>query len=130
MKFNSNSVLMHGGQELKLDVFIPKALMDIDISDEMWQLSIKNFNKLLNSRENVTAEINGINVDVIKVEAVTEESMELGAIMLVIFMKESEYEKIANTMFKIRGHLLFKPMSDVVDELIIENICWDNGKLL
>ena len=125
MKFNSNSVLMHGGQELKLDVFIPKALMDIDISDEMWQLSIKNFNKLLNSRENVTAEIN-----VIKVEAVTEDSMKLGAIMLVIFMKESEYEKIANTMFKIRGHLLFKPMSDVVDELIIENICWDNGKLL
>lgn len=130
MKFKSNSVILHEGSKFKLDVYIPDALFNIDIPDSIWQSAIDEFNIILDERENVTIKINEIPIDIIKLESITTELKTIGAIILEIFIKKSDYEKIANTRFRIRGYLTFHENSDKVLKMTIQNICWDNNELL
>lgn len=129
MKFDSNSVMLRGGSQLKLDVYIPAALLSIDIPDNIWQSAVDNFNEKLNKRSNVTIEINGIGMDVIKCEVVRE-VLEIGAIVLLVVMREDDYGKIADTIFRLNGYLTFSDGTDIVDEMTITNICYDESKFL
>jgi hypothetical protein len=130
MKFNSNSVIVNGGKRLRLDVHIPAALLDIDIPDEIWQTAITNFNTLLNNHEKITVNVNSAMMDVIHIEAVTNESKAMEAVILLVIMQEDEYYKIENVEFRLKGHLMFIEQTGKIDSMVIENIIWGNSEKL
>lgn len=132
MKFNSNSVIMDGGCQVKFDVYIPAALLDIEISNDVWQKAINEFNKKLDARSSVTTEINGVKVDILKVELLKEPPLTYvfapDAIILLVVIKEEDISKIADVYLCLTGHLTFDLDSGKVDDMIIKNITYGNKK--
>lgn len=126
MKFNSNSAILNGGCRVHIDVYIPAFLLDYNIDDEIWQEAIDTFNKKLSDRPSVTSTINGVNVDVIKVESVADSSdfLKMGAIILLLVAKEEDVIKIADIHFCLTGYLTFKDRSGIVEKMVIKNITY------
>ena len=126
MKFTTSSVLLDGGCRVKLDVYIPSFLLDYEISDVVWQKAIDDFNKKLDSRSHVTTRVNGINIDVLKVESVetSADFLAMGAVILLIVAKEEDVPKIADIHFCLTGYLTFDGKSGKVDGMVINNITY------
>lgn len=125
MKFTTSSVLLEGGCRVHLDVYIPSFLLDYDISNEVWQQSINDFNEKLNSRESVTTKINGIDVDVLKLESeLSTDFLAMGAVILLIVVKEEDVPKISDIHFCLTGVLTFEDKSGKVDNMVINNITY------
>lgn len=125
MKFTTSSVLLEGGCRVHLDVYIPSFLLDYDISNEVWQQSINDFNEKLNSRESVTIKINGIDVDVLKLESeLSTDFLAMGAVILLIVVKEEDIPKISDIHFCLTGVLTLEHKSGKVDNMVINNITY------
>ncbi len=131
MVFTSNSVILNGGTRMHLDVYISSALLDVDIPDFVWEKAITNFNKVLNKQLSNTKEINAVPVDVIQLESVQDslDYLRMGAVVLLLIIKEEDIEKIADIHFRLTGFLTLKPKSDIVESMtslmevkIVENI--------
>jgi hypothetical protein len=132
MRFNSKSVALNGGCRVKFDVYIPTALLDVEISDEIWQIAIDDFNKKLDARPTVTTKINEVAVDVLKLESVEDsiDYLKMGAVILLIVAKEEDIPRITDIHFCLTGYLTFQEKSDKVDGMVINNITYggDDGK--
>jgi hypothetical protein len=126
MTFNSKSVILNGGCRIKFDVYIPSALLDVEISDEIWQIAIDAFNKKLDARSTVTTKINDVAVDVLKLESVddSKDYLKLGAVILLLVVKEENAPKISDIHFCLTGYLTFQEKSDNIDSMVIENITY------
>jgi hypothetical protein len=131
MKFNSQSVTLNGGKRVRIDVFIPAALLDVEIPDHIWQSAIDDFNEKLNARPSVTTKINEVEVDVLKVESVEDSDLlKIGAVVMMIVVKDEQWPKIADVHFCLTGSLTFDSVSGKVDGMVIKNITYggDNSK--
>ena len=126
MTFTTSSVLFDGGCRVKLDVYIPSFLLDYDISDAIWQAAIDDFNKTLDSRPHVTTHVNGVNVDVLKIESVDTSSdfLAMGAVILLIVAREEDIPKIADIHFCLTGYLTFDSVYGKVDGMVLKNITY------
>jgi hypothetical protein len=132
MRFYSDSVIMDGGLNYKVDVYLPAALLDVDISDEVWQKAIDDFNVQLNKRPTVTTTVNGVEIDIIRLDSVKESSnwIKIGAVVLLFVIREKDADKIKDIHFCLKGHLTFDSVSGKVDGMVIKNITYggDNSK--
>lgn len=129
MKFDSNSVLLNKGIEVKVDVYIPTFLMDYDIPDEVWRKAIAEFNQKLNQRKTVTQKINEIEVDVLKIESVDEDeyhigNLRMGAVILLLVAHQNDIYKISDIHFCLTGQLTFEGNTNIVDGMTIKNITY------
>lgn len=126
MKFNSQSVTLKGGCRVKFDVYIPSFILDYEINDSIWQTAIDNFNKELDKRQSVTTKIDGVMVDVLKLESVEDSAdwLKMGAVILLVVTQESDLPKIKDIHFCLTGHLTFAEQSGKVDGMVIENITY------
>lgn len=119
-------VMLNGGHKTKLDVYIPSALLDIDIPDLVWQSAIDEFNKQLNNRSSITTKINDVDIDIIKLESIQDhlDILRLGGIVMSVVVKENDIQTISNIHFILSGSLTFEYGTDKVESMIIKNITW------
>jgi hypothetical protein len=127
VKFNSKSIIMEQGIQVKTDVYIPGFLMDYEIPDEVWSEAIVEFNKKLNVRTSVTQKINGIDADVLQIAPIedTIDDLRMGAVVLLLVVRGVDVEKIADIHFCLTGQLIFKlGTTTEVEQMIIKNITY------
>jgi hypothetical protein len=127
VNFDSKSVLMKGGVELKADCYIPTFLMDYDIPESVWEKAINDFNKKLADRPSVTCEIKGMDVDLLRVEvaAQAKEFLAMGAVAVYLIVRKKDVEEILGIHFVISGFVTFdEKKGKKVDGMVIENITY------
>jgi hypothetical protein len=127
VNFQSNSVLLKGGVELKTDVYVPTFLMDYDISEGVWEKAIHQFNKKLDSRSSVTCTINGINVDILRMEVVEDSRnfLAMGAVLVYMVARPLNVQDLMDIHFVISGFVTFDDNErKVVQGMTIENITY------
>lgn len=127
MTFNSDSVILNGGSKVYFDVNIPAALLEIDINDAIWQRAIDEFNLKLDKRKSVAGKICGVDVDILRLEAVkdTIDYLRIGAVVLSIVIKDNELSKIEGVKLILKGYL--EMVGEEVSNLVIKNIVYDDG---
>ncbi len=132
MKFTSESVTLAGGLRMRIDVCIPRVLLEYDISDDVWQAAIDEFNKTLDARNNITTKINGVDVDVLKVESIAdnEDLLRMGSIVILLVVKKEDADKISPLEFCLKGHLTHAQNCGMVEYLTIENILVGDGNII
>jgi hypothetical protein len=127
VNFQSNSVLLKGGIEIKTDVYVPTFLMDYDISDGVWEKAINNFNKKIDTRPTVTCSINGLNVDILRME-VAEDSrnfLAMGAVLVYMVARPIHVQDLMDIHFIISGFVTFEDSDrKTVNGMVIENITY------
>lgn len=123
MKFDSSSLLLHGGIPAKIDVYIPSALMDVEIADDVWKKAIKQFNIELDKRPTTLTKVNDFSVDLLRLE-LEEDKLGIGSVVLFFVAKEENIPKIAEIHFRLTGHLTFDKESGKVDDMVIKNITY------
>jgi hypothetical protein len=123
MRFNSKSVLLNDGVNMKLIVDVPEVIGSFQCSDKVWENAIINFNTKLNGRESVTEEVNGLPVDILQMERGE------ASIRLAIAVKRDDVEAFEDVWFKIKGQLIFKPQSMTdVEAIDIADLIYVNAK--
>ena len=123
MRFNSKSVLLNDGVNMKLIVDVPEVIGSFQCSDKVWESAIINFNTKLNGRESVTEEVNGLPVDILQMERGE------ASIRLAIAVKRDDVEAFEDVWFKIKGQLIFKPQSMTdVETIDIADLIYVNAK--
>jgi hypothetical protein len=118
---------MKGGVEVKTDVYVPTFLMDYDIPDEVWDVAITTFNKLLSNRPSVTCQIKGMEVDILRVEVVQNAKplLEMGAVMVYMIAKPHDVKDLLDIHFVISGFVTYEDETKKkVDGIVIENITY------
>lgn len=118
---------MKGGVEVKVDVYVPTFLMDYEISESVWETAIGNFNKKLAARPSVTTHINGIDVDILRIETLenAKDYFAMGAVLLYMIVRPEQVESILDIHFIISGFVTFEEtLENIVDGMKIENITY------
>jgi hypothetical protein len=127
VNFQSNSITLKGGVEVKTDVYVPTFLMDYEIPDSVWEKSIEDFNKKLNDRPSVTCLINGINVDILRMEVVEDsrDLLAMGAVLVYMVARPIHVQDLMDIHFIISGFVTFDDDErKSVRAMTIENITY------
>ena len=117
MKFNSKSVTLNRGVNVKVNVLLPQKLQNYAISQEVWEDSLKRFNEELDRRSQVSEIIQGIKVDVLRV------NLSMGSVVLWMMAKEADVDTINLLVFSLRGKIVFADdKTNVVEQIIINDL--------
>jgi hypothetical protein len=123
MRFNSKSVLLNDGVNMKVMIDVPEVFAKLEFPDTIWESAIINFNHVLNQRPSVTEEVNGLPVDILNLENGTS------SIRLSIGVKRTDVEAFEDVWFKLRGQIVFKANSfDDVESINITDLVYTNAK--
>lgn len=119
MKFNSKSVALNRGINLKVNVEIPNAVNSYPITADVWEESLSEFNKQLDTRRQVSEIIDGVKVDILRLKRAT------GDVFMWMFAKEKDVDKIQKTRFTFKGKLVFENKeSTTVEKVLINNLLY------
>jgi hypothetical protein len=119
MKFNSKSVTVNGGTNLKVNVEIPSLLSCYQISPGMWDESLEEFNKELDTRRQVSEIINGIKVDVLRLKRVSTD------VFIWMTAKEKDIDEVKDIRFTVKGKLVFEDDKAIkVEKILIEDLLY------
>jgi hypothetical protein len=119
MKFNSKSVLLNRGENLKCKITIPKALQSYEIPDEIWDASINKFNNELDARHQVSEIIKDIKVDVLRIHHL------MGDLILWMAVKANDASTIESLQFTLKGKLVFEnDTTKNLESIIIEDLLY------
>lgn len=119
MKFNSKSITLNRGINVKVNVVIPPKLETYTISPVVWEKSIKQFNLELDERPQVSEIIRGIKVDVLRVNRT------MGCVVLWMTAKEKDIETINRLEFKLSGKVVFEDeKSDKIEMVLIKDLLY------
>jgi hypothetical protein len=122
MKFNSKSVTVNGGTNLKVNVEIPSLLHCYQLSPPVWDESLEEFNKELDTRRQVSEIIDGVKVDVLRLKRVSNE------VFIWMTAKEKDIDKVKDIRFTIKGKLVFEDdKSDKVEKILIKDLLYGNS---
>jgi hypothetical protein len=122
MRFDSKSVLLNDGINMKLTVDIPEVLKKLDFTDKVWEAAIINFNNILNQRQTVTEEILGKPLDILQLEYGT------ASIKLSIGVKRDDVEAFEDVWFKIKGQIVFRDHTcGTVEEVLIKDLTYTDA---
>jgi len=117
MKFNSKSITLNRGINVKVNVVIPPKLETIP--QVIWEKSIKQFNLELDERPQVSEIIQGIKVDVLRVNRT------MGCMVLWMMAKEKDIETIKLLEFKLSGKMVFEDeKSDKIEMVLIKDLLY------
>jgi len=119
MKFNSQSVTLNRGVNLKVDVVLPPILETYVIPEEVWSVSIDEFNKELDQRSQVSEIIKGIKVDVLRIHR------SMGNVLLWMMVKEHDIDMINALTFTLRGKVVFEDdKTNKVERVLIKDLLY------
>ncbi len=120
MTFNSKSVIMNRGVNLRLGVTIPTSLGRYSIPVDLWDASVKEFNNVLDKRRQVKEIIDGIEVDVLRLV------LSGRSFFIWTFAKENDVAAIeGQLMFSFRGKLVYvDEKSDKIEKILIEDLLY------
>jgi hypothetical protein len=119
MKFNSKSVTLNRGVNVKVNVALPPKLETYTIPQDVWEESIKQFNKELDERSQVSELIQGIKVDVLRVNRT------MGCVVLWMTAKEKDVDTINLLEFKLSGKVVFEDeKSDKIEMVLIKDLLY------
>lgn len=117
MRFNSKSVTLNNGISLLLDVQLPTILIGLVVPDSLLKSSIDRFNKMLDKRRNVKEVINGIELDILKL------NLSVNGFRLWVFVNQHTKDIIQNVRFTFRGKLIYEnDNSDIIEDILIEDV--------
>lgn len=123
MRFNSKSVLLNDGVNMKVMVDIPEVFEKLDFPEAVWVDAIVNFNNRLNERPTVTEEVLGKPVDILQLEPGTS------SIKLSIGVKREDVEAFEDVWFKLKGQIVFKANSfQDVESINITDLIYTNAE--
>ena len=118
MKFNSKSVTLNRGINLKVSVAIPPIMDSYQISDDVWNEAMVDFNKELDNRSQVSEIVDGVKVDVLRIN-----TRIVGTVILWMMVKESDVEVVENMVFTLSGTVVFEDeTSNVVEKVIVKDL--------
>jgi hypothetical protein len=118
MKFNSKSVTLNRGINLKVSVAIPPIMDSYQISDDVWNEAMVDFNKELDNRSQVSEIVDGVKVDVLRINTCI-----VGTVILWMMVKESDVEVVENMVFTLSGTVVFEDeTSNVVEKVIVKDL--------
>lgn len=121
MRFNSKSITLNKGFNLRLKVNVPKEFPIDEIAHDVLEVSVKDFNNILDNREDVREIINNIEVDILRLGLTAE------TFYLWIFVKEEDVKKIERGSINVTfsGKLVYNSDNDISPErVIIEDIIY------
>jgi len=119
MKFNSKSVTLNRGINLKVNISLPSKLSSYAISPDIWEESIKQFNKDLNERSQVSEIIKGIKVDVLRI------NRSMDSFVLWMSAKEQDVDLINQLQFTLAGKIVFEDdKTDKVEGVLIKDLLY------
>jgi len=117
MKFNSKSVTLNRGINLRVSVAIPPVMDSYEISADVWDDAMVDFNKELDTRSQVSEIIDGIKVDVLRI------NRNMGTVYLWMMVKENDAEVVGNMVFTLSGTVVFEDeTSNVVEKVIVKDL--------
>jgi hypothetical protein len=117
MKFNSKSVTLNRGINLRVSVSIPPVMDSYQISNEVWDDAMADFNKELDNRSQVSEIIDGVKVDVLRI------NRNMGTVYLWMMVKENDSEVVGNMVFTLSGTVVFEDeTSNVVEKVIVKDL--------
>lgn len=122
MRFNSKSVLLNDGVNMKVMVDVPEVISSFQFPDSVLDEAIINFNTKLNQRSSVTEEVSGLPVDILQMERGE------ASIRLAIAVKREDVEAFEDVWLKIKGQVIFKPQSFTdVEAINITDLVYTNA---
>ena len=123
MKFNSKSVTLNRGINLKVNISLPSKLSSYNISPDIWEESIKKFNKDLDERSQVSEIIKGIKTDVLRINKSIG-----GGIVLWMNAKEEDVDLINQLQFTLAGKIIFEDdKSDKIEGILIKDLLYGSS---
>ena len=120
MKFNSKSVTLQDGVQCFIELNVPLALLDYSLDDNHWKIAMQEFNKKLDARPSVTFSADGLTLDILQMEIEEKQSIEV--LSLRVVAKEEDLRRLETIPFQITGHLTFKPKTDIIEKMVIDNV--------
>jgi len=121
MRFNSKSITLNKGFNLRLKVNVPEEFPIDEIAYDVLEFSVKDFNNILDNRKNVREIIDNIEVDILRLGLTAE------TFYLWIFVKEEDVNKIERGSINVTfsGKLVYNSDNDISPErVIIEDIIY------
>jgi hypothetical protein len=121
MRFNSKSITLNKGFNLRLKVNVPEKFPIDEIAYDVLEFSVKDFNNILDNRKNVREIIDNIEVDILRLGLAAE------TFYLWIFVKEEDVNKIERGSINVTfsGKLVYNSDNDISPErVIIEDIIY------
>ena len=102
MRFNSKSVMLNRGTNLRVGIDIPSALRYHSIPVALWDTAITEFNKQLDTRRQVSEIIDGVKVDVLRIH------LQSGGLFIWMSVKEKDVSTISKLRFTFKGKLVYE----------------------
>jgi hypothetical protein len=120
MRFNSQSVTLNRGINLMQVVQLPSTLESYTISPDVWEESIVEFNKQLDERSQVSEIIEGIKVDVLRINRT------MGNVVLWMTAKENDAKLVEALTFMLKGTVVFEDeKSSRVERIFIKDLLYE-----
>ena len=122
MRFDSKSVLLNDGVNMKVMIDIPEVFDHLDFPECIWNTAISEFNRKLNERATVTQEVLGTQIDILQLERGDS------SIKLAICVKKDEVEAFEDVWFKLSGQIVFKDhTTKEVEEVLIRDLTYKDA---
>lgn len=122
MRFNSKSVTLNRGVNHKIRLQIPFIFDSYDISRDVWDKSLKDFNKCLDKRPQVSEIINGIKIDILRVKR------GVGEIFIWTSVKEKDIPLLEKLNFTFKGKLYYADdKKETVEHVLISDLTYGEG---
>ena len=119
MKFNSKSVILNRGINLKVNLKLPLALTSYPISSEIWEKSLYEFNKQMDKRNQVSEIIEGVKVDILRLKRGTR------GVFIWMFANENDISIIEKLRFTFKGKLVFENKdSNTIEKILINDLLY------
>lgn len=122
MRFNSKSITLNRGVNFRLRVNVPSGFSIDQISYNILESAIQDFNDILDKRRQVKEIINGIDIDILRLGFTAE------TFYLWVFIKENDIDFFKNNIsFTFSGKLVYG--NDIFPEkVIIEDLIYKTGE--
>jgi hypothetical protein len=121
MKFDSKSITLNRGVNLKVEVILPPKISNYIILDDVWEESINEFNKELDERSTVSEIVRGIKIDVLRINRT------MGNVVLWMTVKENDIDTVNALKFILKGKVVFEDdKSNKVERMIIQDLLFSD----
>jgi len=117
MRFNAKSVTLNRGVNYRAGIEIPPTLLHYSIPADVWDKSIEDFNKQLDTRRQVSEIVDGVKVDVLRI------NRSGGGLFIWMMVKNDDVETIEKVRFTFKGKLVFEN-EHRIEQVIINDLLY------
>jgi len=122
--FNSKSVLLgRSGISYKLPIETPSILKNYVFAEGVVEEAIKDFNKCLDRRAQVTTNFDNIVVDILRIVPAEK------SFTLWLVAEEKDIDELRKIRLTLKGEVIFAENSDThIDKMILKNVLYADNK--